>query len=426
MTSESQSTTKKKRANAAKLAPGTTSIERANPRKQPDGTWWLDWRVCLHDGRVLQRRSKGSTKGEARRRANNTAAEMLKTGANGSWRTTDPLAKYIEQESKKAMRQASLKPLTRERYALATKWLLGDCQQHKHRHSLKTHSIATGIKYSALQDCLHEIASLHGRETARQARTVLSRYVITKLVRDEMITGNPLTGASLDELTGQKATERTRGGKALTRDQHEAVLTYLLALNPAEGTDSIGRPLRPTSVARRRNAIDLLLLQAVTGLRGREATGLLWSDVHVDDDNVMSLDVRKDVAKGSVPRVVLVLDDRVARRMLERRNAANGKGYVIGAPANPLSRWDVRNKDKASEKIYLELAENLDLEVMTTERGHMWRTSLRSIYQGRVPEAVLNSQFGHGERTAQKHYTDPSDLSALAKEAKTEARLRAV
>jgi hypothetical protein len=55
---------------------------------------------------------------------------------------------------------------------------------------------------------------------------------------------------------------------------------------------------------------------------------------------------------------------------------------------------------------------------METERSHLWRTTLRALYTGRVPEAVLNSQFGHSEKVAQKHYTDPTDLSSLASAAK--------
>lgn len=51
---------------------------------------------------------------------------------------------------------------------------------------------------------------------------------------------------------------------------------------------------------------------------------------------------------------------------------------------------------------------------MASKRSHMWRTRLRSHYDGKAPPAVLNAQFGHSEKTAQKHYTDPSDLSGLA------------
>lgn len=42
------------------------------------------------------------------------------------------------------------------------------------------------------------------------------------------------------------------------------------------------------------------------------------------------------------------------------------------------------------------------------------RTTLRSFYAGRVPEAVLNSQFGHSTEVANLYYTDASDLNELA------------
>lgn len=40
------------------------------------------------------------------------------------------------------------------------------------------------------------------------------------------------------------------------------------------------------------------------------------------------------------------------------------------------------------------------MEVMVNERSHMWRTTLRSHYENKAQAAVLNSQFGHSERTA--------------------------
>lgn len=44
----------------------------------------------------------------------------------------------------------------------------------------------------------------------------------------------------------------------------------------------------------------------------------------------------------------------------------------------------------------------------------MWRTTLRTLYDGQAPAAVLNAQFGHSQEVAERHHTDASDLSALA------------
>ncbi|UYM06073.1 tyrosine-type recombinase/integrase [Solicola gregarius] len=401
------------RATTAKLAPGEDTIDRSTPKKKTDGSWRLQWTMVLPNGQKFKGDNTGATKGEARRRARSKADELRRSGG-GAWKTTDQLTTYIEKTSKPTMAKADLSDLTRRRYDLALRWLVGDCDRHKHRHSLKHHTIASGIKFKPLEDLLTEIARDHGLETAKQCRTVLTKYVITRLVRDELITGNPIGGVRLEELTGMKRGERTRGGKAITSAQVEAVLDHLLGLDPAEGYTRRQGRWNAATVAKRRNAIDQLLLQLATGLRSTEANRLDWSLVDLDDQDVMHIDVTKDIAKGGVPRVVLVLQQRVAERLLERRKRAEGKGYVIGSPADPMKVWEARNRNKAAAALYQELAEELGIEVMANERSHMWRTTLRSHYDGKAPAAVLNSQFGHSEKTAQKHYTDASDLSGLA------------
>jgi integrase len=214
-----------------------------------------------------------------------------------------------------------------------------------------------------------------------------------------------------------KRGERPRGGKAITPPQMEAVLDHLLKVDAAEGViKRQGRWPLEALISKRRNAIDQLLLQLATGLRSTEANLIDWTDVSVDG-GVMSIRVRKDVAKGGVPRVVLVLVPQVAERLLERRNRTMGKGYVIASPADPGKVWEARNRNKAAAALYQELAEALGIDMMISERSHTWRTTLRSLYDGKAPAAILNSQFGHSEKTAQKHYTDPSDLSGLARAA---------
>ncbi len=295
------------RATTAKLGPGDDTIDRSTAVKQADGSWRLQWTMALSDGRRWRGDNTGATKGEARRRAKAKADELRRSGG-GSWETSDQLTDYIDKVSKPAMAKADLSDLTRRRYDLALRWLLGDCDRHKHRYSLKRHTIASGIRFKPLEDLLTEIAHDHGLETAKQCRTVLTKYVITRLIRDELIIGNPISGVRLKELTGMKRGARTRGGKSITSTQVEAVLEHLLALDPAEGyTQRQGR-WNAATVAKRRNAIDQLLLQLATGLRSTEANLIDWQrHLKVGDDGVTYVDVTKDVAKGGVPRVALVL-----------------------------------------------------------------------------------------------------------------------
>lgn len=405
------------RATTARLAIGENTIDRSTPTRRPDGLWRLQWTMALADGRKWRGDNTGATKGEVRRRAKAKAEELRRSGG-GDWQTTDSLASYIEQVSKPAVAKTDLTEATRRRYDLAWRWLLGDCDRHRHKHSLSRHTIASGVRFSALEALLTEIAVDHGVETAKQCRTVLTKYVVNRLVHEGLITGNPIAGVRLDELTGVKRWPRTRGGKSITATQVEAVLDHLLALDPAEGYTKRQGRWNAATVAKRRNTIDQLLLQLATGLRSTEANRISWSrHLKIDDSGVMYVNVTKDVAKGGIPRVALVLVPRVAERLLERRNLVGGTGYVIGAPSDPAKFWTARNRNKAAAALYQELAEKLDIEVMISERSHMWRTTLRSLYDGKAPAAVLNSQFGHSEKTAQRHYTDVGDLSGLARAA---------
>jgi integrase len=292
------------------------------------------------------------------------------------------------------------------------------CDLHRHQHSLKNHTIASGARFHALENLLTEVANLHGRETARQTRTVLTKYLLTKLTRDELIQGNPIAGVSLDELTGTKKTARSRGGKALSASEYEALVDHLLRLDPAEGImRRQGRWTLDHLIAKRRNAIDQALLQAATGLRSTEANLITWEHL-ADDGTTMSVRVTENIAKGGVPRTALVLDDRVAEHLRTRKKSAGSPSeFVIGAPSDPSIAWDRRNRNKAAQTLYLELAQALKIEALENERSHVWRTTLHTLYGDGVSTAVLDSQFGNSEQIRTKHYTDPSDLSTLKKAA---------
>lgn len=408
------------RASTSKLAPGEDTIGRSTPRKQPDGTYWMDFSWRPTDGSAVRRpRIKGArTGGEARRAAREKLAELKATGGGGQWKLGSAMTDYIDRVVRPEIVKAGLAPLTLDRYEIAVRMLLGDCEEHAHTHRLKKHTVASGTRFRTLQAMLTEIAALHGRETARQTRTVLNKHLIANLLRDGLLTASPIAGVTLDQLTGTRAaTERARGGRALSRAEYDAVLEHLLALDPAE--DAV-RPIRgrwtlADRVAKRRNVVDLALLQAASGLRSAEANLITWRHIGVDaQTGRMHIDVTREIAKGGIPRVALVLDQRVADRMRERQDrASKPTEYVIGAPSDAGTVWEARNRNKATAGLYVELADRLGIPALETERSHIWRTTLHALYDGTTPAAVLNSQFGHSEKTHQRHYTDASDLSAL-------------
>lgn len=112
---------------------------------------------------------------------------------------------------------------------------------------------------------------------------------------------------------------------------------------------------------------------------------------------------------------------RCSRVFWSDASAPAVKGYVIGSPVDPSKPWDYGNRNGAAADLYRRVAEKLGITMMLCKRSHVWRTTLRSQFEGRVSRAVLNSQFGHSEKTAQRHCTDPRDLSSLVDAARRPA-----
>lgn len=404
------------RSSNAKLSPGEDSISRAQGHPQPDGTVLLWWSYRPEDGsKPIPKRSQGRTVGEARSRAREKL-EDLRSGSN-AWKRSDDILDFLKESTEPAIQNENLSKRSQAQYAQALKMLRGDCEKHRHKHDLRKHTIASTVRFSTLEALLTEVGRLHGYERARQTRNVLNKYVLTRLRREKLIDGNPIAGVELDDLIRMKRGERTRGGKALTRAEYDAVVDYLINLDPAEGViRRQGRWSIEHLVEVRRNTIDLALFQAATGLRSSEANHATWNEhIRVDSDGGISVQVTKDIAKGDIPRVALVLDKRVAQRLLERRNRAQSLDhYVIGTPSMPWKPWDNNNANKKTRVLYQQIAKSLKIGIMDNERSHLWRTTLHTMYNdGSVPIPVLDSQFGNSEQVRQKHYTDASDMSPL-------------
>src|SRR5699024_7371591 len=114
--------------------------------------------------------------------------------------------------------------------------------------------------------------------------------------------------------------------------------------------------------------------------RSTEANLITWDHV-TDDGTTMSIRVDGNIAKGGVPRISLVLDDRVAERLRERqKRSESSREYVIGTPSDPGRPWERRNRNKAARALYLKVAKDLEIETLENERSHVWRTTLHTLY----------------------------------------------
>ena len=366
-------------------------------------------------------------------RARAKADELLKRSEATTWRGRDSITGYMESVSKPAIKAARLSKGTMTRYELAMKQLRGECGCKPNHASLKGHSIATGTRFRTLEQALQGIAQHHGSESARQARGVLSKYVLQQLIRDELLQANPLAGMSID-LHSDKPTGRKRVD-ALTLDEYERTMNYLLDLDPADGVDAPirGRWTLADRIANRRNAIDLTLLLMTTGLRVGEANALTWADVTMTEDGAMTITAtdekrQRHLGAEHSERLVQVVDNRVAAH-LERRRGADTE-YVIGAPADPTVPWDGSNCRKHIVTLYKQLADDLKITEFEHGRTHMWRKTLNSITYTVVPEAVRLLHFGHSQDVSRQHYLDANvhpeavaeAIAALRSRAKGESR----
>lgn len=402
-------------ATRTKLEPGQHSIDRVVP-KMKDGKHYLKWRLCLWSGVVATFETTGNTKAEMYRRARQKATDKLATSTSGLWSPASKLSDYIEKVSLPAVEAANLEPNTEARYRIVLRQLVGDCRLQKHRHqdSLRDHTIGTGTRFRTLEACLKEIAKLHGAESARQARTVLGRYVIQQLIRDEILTGNPLAGMAID-LRAPKRVERY-DGPPLTLDEYQRTVAHLLELDPAEG---VSRPKRgrwslDDAVAKRRNVIDLTLLQSATGLRVGEANEATWDDLEVDDNGDGHVVV--DRTKTDRGRRIPILNPDVLAHLQSRRE--RGGHYILGSPADASKVWLRDNCRKECAAFYQELAGHLKIAAFEKGRTHLWRETLNTLLLADVPEVVRAAYFGHDVKVNRQFYTDTTDTSGMIAAAK--------
>ncbi len=110
------------------------------------------------------------------------------------------------------------------------------------------------------------------------------------------------------DLSSSRTVTGPSGGVALGLGEYNQVLDYLLGLDPMEG---LVKPVRgrwnlADRVAKRRNAIEVTLLQAVTGLRIAEANLITWELVDVDAAGTMHVAVTTDISKTHRARRVPV------------------------------------------------------------------------------------------------------------------------
>jgi integrase len=405
----------------SRLEPGQSSIDRATiqTRTTANGstTYMLDWCVRLPNGRMVRRRTQGTTKGEVRFRAQQTLDNLLVTfGGHTHWKPTSQASDYLKQVSYPAFMDSQLAPGTKARYAHVFRYITGECSScgQQHQESLSQYNLAGAMAFRTMERCIKEVALLHGREDARHTRTVLSKYFIQELIRDGLLTHNPMLGMSIDTSHAKQSTTPTRSGLSLSEAEYDKVLHHLLGVDPAINAPQPkqGRWTLPQRIQVHRNAIDITLLQMGTGLRITEANLLQWSHVTQADDGTVFLEIVAENVKTKRGRRIAILGDDIATHMMKRATG-NDTDYVIGSPSDQSKPWVSRNCHRAVRLLYRELAEQLCIPVLDLARSHVWRTTLNMLYMDRVPVVFRSAWFGHDQQVNARHYTDIADANVM-------------
>lgn len=388
------------------LPSGSNTIDSVTPVRLPNGKYRIQWKLRLHDGRLIARDTTGSTKGEARARAHAKAAELLAQGGTaGTWKGTSRATEYLEKVSKPIIEDSSrLSKNSKARY----KTVLGYLTE-----AFEGYTIAAVSRRRTIEELIKGVAAEHGSESGRHAKGVASRYFFDELLKDDVIEYNPLAGARID-LGNVKKRARPAGGRALTGDEYDRVLAYLLALDPAEGVQAPKRGSRTLAdrIAVRRCCVDLTLLQMATGLRVSEARTLRWDDIIVDDEGRAGCVIRAENAKTHKERVAALLEPSVLTHLQARREAVGGT-YVVGAPLNPDAEWDRANAQHALKDLYSELARECEVPMLSEYRTHVWRTTLNTLYRDDVDALLRARTLGHTVEVNAARYSDLSDLASL-------------
>ncbi|WP_426727051.1 tyrosine-type recombinase/integrase [Corynebacterium auriscanis] len=392
---------KKQQAPRVKLQPGEDSIERVVDALPPRGPYEAKITVRLWDGRLYRPTIRAKTKGEFRRKAVEKRDIKLNAGAT-DWDKGKKMTDFIDTVATPAIEAARLRPNTRSRYDLAIS---------QARARLDGLAIGEAVKFRTLERVLQTIGQDHGAESARQARTVVSKYVLDQLIREGVLDHNPLRGISIDLGTVKKG-HKPEGGHALTDEQYDAVIEHLLTRDTSvpipPGTDR-----RHTSIIKHDNTVALALLQAATGLRISEALALTKAGVTITDE-VVAVTVTAGQSKTHRGRTMPLLDPRIERYWRERLGDLRMADPLIPAPGDKRSHWRTDNAVKACAALYKDVGAQLDDNEVAAMRSHGWRTVLnnRAIARG-VPAEIRSAYFGHTEALNQSNYTDLTDVSAM-------------
>lgn len=390
-----------------KLQPGEHTINRVKVTKLGKAKV-IRWSGRDWTGEPHHKRTQGRDAGECRARALRTwekiLAESAAVTADSSWTLDDSITEFIDKVVIPAIKEADTKPRTQTRYLE----VLGLYRRYTQGRSMRSLTTAAAIK-----GVIKTIADKHGTESARQARSVVSAYVIQQQIEHGLLDRNPIHGVSMT-FTRAKPSHHV----IPTVEEWKRLLTYIMyeedAHAPMPGQNS---PQAKKESARQRHArvMELTMLQMVTGLRISEALTLTWDNVEIDNDGIAWVKVTAELSKTGRPRNVPVLVPEVSAALAK---AHAGTGLVIPAPSDRNKAWDRSGATKAVRHYYTGLAKTQGFDFLAENRSHVWRKVLTTAMAGKLEPSMIANYFGHTPEVSSASYTDKLNVRPMIETSK--------
>lgn len=391
----------------AKLQPGESTIKQVKATTFRKGKA-IRWRGRDYTGRVHDKRTQGRDAGECRARAlrqwEKILAESAAVTSSSSWTLDDSITQFIDEVVIPAVEGADTKPRTQARYLE----VLG-----LYRHYTEGRSMRSLTTAAAIKAMIKTIADEHGPESARQARSVVSAYVIQQQIEYGLLDRNPIHGVSMPFTRAKKEHVAIP-----TVEEWKTLLRFILheedANAPMPGADS-PQAKKLSARARHARVMELTVLQMATGLRISEALTLTWENVEIDKDGTAWVTVTAELAKTGKARKVPVLVPEVSAALAK---AHAGTGLVIPAPTDTSKAWERGGATKAVRHYYTGLADTQGFEFLRENRSHVWRKVLTTAMAGILPPHLISAYFGHTPEVSGASYTDSVSVKPVIETSK--------
>ncbi len=238
-----------------------------------------------------------------------------------------------------------------------------------------------------LRAYLQGLADQRGTGSAKMTRSVLSG-ILGYAVDNGTLPTNALR--QVRKVKSQRTKQDARDhGRAFTRQERDAVLTYADSLIASEtGDRELERKANPRSIRKQEATADLIAVMSGSGARIDEARSMRWSDLDLASGVLQVHGTKSDTSDR-----VVNLPDWLRERLAARAERVGTDGYLIGSPAHVdnSKRWEQSNSATAVRNV-------LDGAGMEWAIPHTFRRTVATLlHEAGVPLVRISDQLGHAD-----------------------------